>query len=222
MKEFWRLKRLVLCCFLTFALSACSPVIDDPEPPIATPSSLPEASETSLFETEGIESKNTDAETLDPSSLMTEDFSAIAIESCRLAMELGVEEVNTDASYRQLMIPKNEGIRGFSAVWEDMLTGEVGIIWESDVFLTCYPAATLSLASEAGEALDWEIRELEGTFIMYQDFGEFGSETIQFHVSNGVFSAVHVHEGEKFLLNYGPDLNVSVELIQLAVEQWEG
>lgn len=148
----------------------------------------------------------------------TIDFSDVAIASCEKAMSDGVEEQTATQTYRQVMIPKSAALDGYSAAWEDLETGEIGLIWEADAFLSCAPAMTIWLAEEAGEAPAWEIGELESGFELFQDFGEYGTQLIRFEVVDGVFSTAEVVGGELFEIHYGePNLADAQDLIARAV-----
>lgn len=150
------------------------------------------------------------------------DFRDVAIASCEKAMSEGVEELALSQTYRQLMIPKDAAIDGYSAAWEDIETGEVGLIWEADAFLGCAPAMTIWLAEEAGEDPAWEISELEAGFELFQDFGEYGTQTIRFEVDGGFFVTAAVAGGEQFDIRYGePNLEAAKELIERAVTNFE-
>lgn len=150
------------------------------------------------------------------------DFTSVAISSCERAMSEGVEEQTAAQAYRQVMIPKSAALDGYSAAWEDLETGEIGLIWEADAFLSCAPAMTIWLAEESGESPAWEIAELESGFELFQDFGEYGTQLIRFEVVDGVFSTAEVVGGELFEIRYGePNLADAQELIARAVADFE-
>lgn len=147
-------------------------------------------------------------------------FEDVAIASCDLAMQVGVEETAT-SGYRQVMIPKSEALDGYSAAWEDPTAGDIGLIWETDAFLSCSAAMTIWLAAEAGEQPIWEITETQEGFELFQDFGEFGTQTVSFAVEDGVFSSAQIDGGEVLIISYQPDLLSAQELIAAAVKEFE-
>ena len=147
-------------------------------------------------------------------------FEDVAIASCDLAIQVGVEEAAT-SGYRQVMIPKSEALDGYSAAWEDPTTGEIGLIWETDSFLSCSAAMTIWLAAEAGEQPIWEINETQDGFELFQDFGDFGTQTVGFAVENGVFSSAQIDAGEVFVISYQPEIPAAQELIAAAVKEFE-
>lgn len=149
-------------------------------------------------------------------------FESIAQASCERAMQQGVEEATSNGSYRQVMIPKDQALDGYSAAWEDTLASEIGLIWEADAFLSCAAAMTLALAEEAGEEPVWVVTEQDEGFELFQDFGEFGTQTIVFTVTNDLFSAAAIVEGESFVIDYGPDIETAKNLIAKAVIEFGG
>ena len=173
------------------------------------------------------------SETLAPTAEATESatptlseleisFDDVAIASCDKAMLEGVEESLAGGVYRQVMIPKDRAIDGYSAAWEDSVAGEVGLIWEADAFLSCSAAMTIWLAAEAGEEPIWEIAEIQDGFELFQDFGEFGTQTIRFEVSEGLFVAAEIDGGDQFIIRYAPEIAAGQELISLALQDFGG
>lgn len=154
-------------------------------------------------------------------ALSVDDFNAIAVASCDRAFEQGVEELTLSGNYRQVMIPKEAAVDGYIAAWEDIESDDVGLIWEADAFLSCAPAMTISLAQEAGEEPVWEITSSSSGYTVFQDFGEYGTQTIEFEVADGNFVAANIIDGEEFVISYEPNLEQALNLISTAVTEFE-
>ena len=163
------------------------------------------------------ETSSSPASDSEPATL---DFSAVAIQSCDRAFAEGVEESVTGGSYRQVMVPKESAVDGYSAAWEDTETGEVGLIWEADAFLSCAAAITIGLAQEAGEVPNWTVTNTATGFELFQDFGEYGTQTIRFSVTDKYLSSAAIVGGEIFEIRYGPDLGDGLNLILAAIDQF--
>jgi hypothetical protein len=157
--------------------------------------------------------------TTEPANLSW-NFEDVIMDSCAKAMAEGVVEVSASGDYRQVMVPKDTGIGGYSAAWQDLTTGEVGLIWEAGAFLSCSAALTLSLAEEEGFEPSWEVSEWESGYLIFEDFGEYGSQTIRLTVSEGLIITAGLEGGEPLSIIYGASA-ADYEIIELAVERFE-
>lgn len=192
--------RRIALMTVALALSGCA----------ASPATEPETETTSEPETSESASAATDL-----------DFELVAISSCDRAMAQGVEEITVSNSYRQVLVPIDAALDGYSAAWEDLETGEVGLIWEADAFLSCAAAITIGLAEEAGEEPNWLITATNGGFEVFQDFGEYGTQLIKFSAVEGFLVSAEVVGGENFTIHYGePSVADAQQLIELAVSNF--
>lgn len=79
------------------------------------------------------------------------EFEAIAGASCDKALEVGVIETMPNIENPEwvyVMVPKDQGIDGFSAAGYNFPSGEAGIFYENGFFESCYFGQFFSLARE--------------------------------------------------------------------------
>ena len=151
-----------------------------------------------------------------------DELLTIAIASCEKAMGEGVVERSTDPTgYTLVMVPKDQAIDGYSAAYF-LPPDTYELIWETDVFYSCELANSFWLASEAGAELEAEVSfdPDTGTYLVTQDFGEWGLSATSFEVVDGLLvSAVNLNsDAEKYLIEYGDLEDVSLEIIRNAVQ----
>jgi hypothetical protein len=82
------------------------------------------------------------------------EFEIIAGASCEIALSLGVIESMPsieNPEWIYIMVPKEQGIDGFSAVGYNVPKDESGIFYETGYFESCYFGQFFSLAREGGE-----------------------------------------------------------------------
>lgn len=82
------------------------------------------------------------------------EFEIIAGASCEIALSLGVVESMPSVENPEwiyIMVPKEQGIDGFSAVGYNVPKDESGIFYETGYFESCYFGQFFSLAREGGE-----------------------------------------------------------------------
>lgn len=158
---------------------------------------------------------------------VVDEFITIAIASCEKAMAEGVVERSSDPTgYTLVMVPKNQAIDGYSAAYF-LPPYTYELIWETDVFYSCELANSFWLASEAGAELEAEVSfdPDTGTYLVTQDFGEWGLSATSFEVVDGLLvSAVNLNsDAEKYLIEYGDleeaDLEIIINSVKLFSEQ---
>ena len=155
-------------------------------------------------------------------SSVVDELITIAVASCEKAMAEGVVERSTDPTgYTLVMVPKDQAINGYSAAYF-LPPNTYALIWETDVFYSCELANSFWLASEAGAELEAEVSfdPDTGTYLVTQDFGEWGLSATSFEVVDGLLvSAVNLNsDAEKYLIEYGDLEDVSLEIIRNAVQ----
>ena len=82
------------------------------------------------------------------------EFEIIAGASCAKALEVGVVETMPNIENPEwiyVMVPKDQGIEGFSAVGYNVPKDEAGIFYETGYFESCYFGQFFSLARDGGE-----------------------------------------------------------------------
>jgi hypothetical protein len=82
------------------------------------------------------------------------EFEIIAGASCEIALSLGVVETMPSVENPEwiyIMVPKDQGIDGFSAVGYNVPKDASGIFYETGYFESCYFGQFFSLAREGGE-----------------------------------------------------------------------
>lgn len=82
------------------------------------------------------------------------EFEIIAGASCEIALSLGVIESMPsieNPEWVYILVPKEQGIDGFSAVGYNVPKDESGIFYETGYFESCYFGQFFSLAREGGE-----------------------------------------------------------------------
>ena len=151
-----------------------------------------------------------------------DELLTIASASCEKAMAEGVVERSSDPTgYTLVMVPKDQAIDGYSAAYF-LPPDTYELIWETDVFYSCELANSFWLASEAGAELEAEVSfdPDTGTYLVTQDFGEWGLSATSFEVVDGLLvSAVNLNsDAEKYLIEYGDLEDVSLEIIRNAVQ----
>lgn len=160
-------------------------------------------------------------------SRVVDEFITIAIASCEKAMAEGVVERSSDPTgYTLVMVPKAQAIDGYSAAYF-LPPDTYELIWETDVFYSCELANSFWLASEAGAELEAEVSfdPDTGTYLVTQDFGEWGLSATSFEVVDGLLvSAVNLNsDAEKYLIEYGDleeaDLEIIINSVKLFSEQ---
>lgn len=150
-----------------------------------------------------------------------ESFWEIADASCELAMGKGV--VEQGAGYAQFMVPKSEGIDGYSAGYWEIETDTVGLIWEADSLVACGASISKAMAEEAGQSLDWEIAELEnGEFEVTQEYPDFDPVTVRYVTRDGVIVSTYLpgDADSVFDIEYGPVPEQYLELLRRAIEEF--
>lgn len=148
-------------------------------------------------------------------------FWEIADSSCELAMEKGVVELG--AGYAQFMLPKSEGIDGYSAGYWEIETDTVGLIWEADSLVACGASISKAMAEEAGQSLDWEIAELgNGEFDVTQQYPDFDPVTVRYVTRDGVIVSTYLPDeaDSVFDIEYGPVPEEYLELLRRAIDEF--
>lgn len=121
-----------------------------------------------------------------------EDFRAIAAKSCETALAEGVVEESTGAEgFKLVMVPKAEAYKDYSAAYfAPPKTYE--LIWETDALSACGADIQFAMAEEGGGTVDLEVSfsTEDGTYTTTQDLGEQGIWTLNYEVTDGLFSTV--------------------------------
>lgn len=156
---------------------------------------------------------------------MTEEpqasFWEIADASCQLAMEKGV--VEQGSGFAQFMVPKSEGIDGYSAGYWEIDSDTVGLIWEADSLVACGASISKAMAEEAGQSLDWEIAELgNGEFDVTQQYPDFDPVTVRYVTQDGLIVSTYLPEevDSVFDIEYGSVPEKYLELLRRAIEEF--
>lgn len=131
-----------------FLLSACaSPVDPTPEP--APEVTIPVDSDSD----DGATSQIAPApEGMQNSTFTMVDAYTIADASCTKAQTEGVVESNSDINLVSVMVPKEEGIDGYSAAY--LMDDEYSLIFSMDYFDVCLLAVEYGMMEEAGSDPD--------------------------------------------------------------------
>ena len=153
-----------------------------------------------------------------------DELITIAIASCEKAMAEGVVERSSDPTgYTLVMVPKDQAIDGYSAAYF-LPPDTFELIWETDVFYSCELANSFWLASEAGAELEAEVSfdPDTGTYLVTQDFGEWGLSATSFEVVDGLLvSAVNLNsDAEKYLIEYGPLSEYHMGVLTISLERF--
>ena len=165
-------RKSVMVVVSVFALAGCaSPSVQ----PSATPTPTPSAT----FEAKA------------PAQAL-EDFRAIAAKSCETALAEGVVEESTGAEgFKLVMVPKAEAYKDYSAAYfAPPKTYE--LIWETDALSACGADIQFAMAEEGGGTVDLDVSfsTEDGTYTTTQDLGEQGIWTLNYEVTDGLFSTV--------------------------------
>lgn len=161
----------------------------------------------------------------DPAFVL-ERYSQIATRSCQAALERGVIEQSSDGLIKLIMVPKDQGYLGYSAVYIEQFGDQtsdkfVELLYDASYFSSCTDFFDMELAREAGAELDFfEIKENLANAI-YQVTREFEGElyTMSYEVIGGVIaSSERVIQGSiKLNITYGTT-EVEIALLTEAVE----
>jgi hypothetical protein len=79
-----------------------------------------------------------------------QDFEEVLRNSCSTALKVGLEESSRDLNVEYILFPEELSIEGYSALEHDLKSDEVTLVWETDVFYTCYFSNRMALAEEFG------------------------------------------------------------------------
>lgn len=152
---------------------------------------------------------------VEPSSF--EEISEAAMASCERAMASGVLETWNDGTFWQAMVPKDQSVDGHSAVWNDLETGEVGLIWETSEFFTCALANDIWLANEFESVLEIDVQQFGNEFTV-QSPSDL-EQRVTYRVRGGLIYAVLLDEVESIEISYELNLEMVREVITSALEQ---
>ena len=152
-----------------------------------------------------------------------EDFRAIASKSCETALAEGVVEESTGAEgFKLVMVPKAEAYKDYSAAYfAPPKTYE--LIWETDALSACGANIQFAMAEEGGGTVDLEVAYSteDGTYTTTQDLGEQGMWTLNYEVTDGLFSTVTtVRNGEEDprTIRYGNLTEADWSILKTAVD----
>lgn len=113
------------------------------------------------------------------------------------------------------MVPKESGIDGYSAAWVDS-TGRYSIVYESDFFMSCAYAKTLSLYEEAGMEPTMQVTK-EGESFLVSDPENPRNKAMNFQVKGGFLvsaSNQELTDSTLIFIEYCPPLENSLEIIE--------
>ncbi len=118
-----------------------------------------------------------------------DEYFVAAKSSCELAQSKGV--VESGKGFKVVAVPKADSYQGYSAAYlEDPGTYE--LIWELDSLTVCADYFSISMAEDAGQPWPLEVSydPKSGSYIVFEDFGEYGTSNLAYSVSDGVITKV--------------------------------
>lgn len=151
-------------------------------------------------------------------------FKTIAANSCDAAMSQGVVETRDDSGLL-VMIPKDQAYEGFSAVYKDLNSGQLDLIYEADSFYACSDALMWAMAEESGESqIDgMNVGYESGQYVVQESFGD---STFTYHydingglISGGTMTSTTDDVSVQFTLVYGDVGAENFALIKQAVDE---
>lgn len=151
-------------------------------------------------------------------------FKQIASDSCDKGFSDGVVETRDDSGLL-VMVPKEQGVDGYSAVFKDLDTGMLDLIYEADGFYACAAALMWSMAQESGEgeidgvSVSWD----NGVYVLEEKF-EDSTFTYRYNVQDGLIVGGQVTSTEDetptlFTETYGNVSDENKALIKQAVAE---
>lgn len=153
----------------------------------------------------------------------TAEFKKIAAASCDKAFTEGVVETRDDYGLL-VMIPKDQAYEGFSAVYKDVTTGRLELIYEADSFYACAAALMWALAEESGAEVDGLKVEYSAGKYLLSDTFEDSTFKYEYEVANGLIvggsvSSTEEPEATLFTEKYGDVGAENFDLIKQAVAE---
>lgn len=148
-----------------------------------------------------------------------QDFEEVLRNSCSTALKVGLEESSRDLNVEYILFPEELSIEGYSALEHDLQSDEVTLVWETDVFYTCYFSNRIALAEEFGTSTSISFEAVPGG---YRLFDEIVDETFyyQVKVTDGLIS--EFDDGNNiWQVKYGVGQD-KVALLKRAVEEFLG
>ena len=149
------------------------------EPEIGEASSkIRDSSEVSAGdEAESTEESSLQTSEIEPESQSPQGFEEVLSNSCGKALEVGVVETSRRLEISYILFPEELSIDGYSAVEHNLSNGEVSLVWETDVFYTCYFSNRLDMAEEFGTSALMSFKSTPGGFEIVDESLE---ETLSF------------------------------------------
>lgn len=148
------------------------------------------------------------------------EFREVAINSCEQARTKGVMEHTTDFSYQAVMVPKDKAVEGYSAAWfEEPATYQ--LIYETDFFFACADANMFALYEEAGMEPTIRVIKTSNGFETADEENPRLNK-MKYLVEEGLIrsaSNLDLEEPIVIEIDYGPNLQKSLEVINNAIEQ---
>ena len=145
-------------------------------------------------------------------------FEEILRNSCVEALEVGVEETSQPLGVSYILFPEELSIDGYSAIEHNQINDEVSLVWETDVFYTCYFSNRLDMAEEFGASVPISFENVLGGFkIVDQSFDETYSFEVK--VVNGLID--EFDDGDavwSVIYGVGED---KLALLELAIQEFE-
>jgi hypothetical protein len=160
------------------------------------------------------------------------EFETIAGASCDKALEVGVIETMPNVENPEwvyIMVPKDQGIDGFSAAGYNYPSGEAGIFYENGFFESCYFGQFFSLAREGNanpaDSLTVTYESATDSYIATQIVDDGTTKTPQttqlFINAEGLFGSVKYldadADGFESVIDYRAATPAERELLQKAV-----